>query len=576
MNMHFFRVHNVNKEQRNRQNEKFICSACGKMFLAKNSLRRHKKLVHDKFRYQCTKCNMRVCNLSRHIQSIHEERKNNDKQTQTCNLCGNQFSSQGTLSVHFKSVHDKVRYVCNKCGYKATRTDNLKTHIKTVHEGNKFPCSVCDYKATHKSNLAKHIKTFHKSSTYTNLHPDKPRKDQHVSPQQSNKPGGFDVSSIDIHENPAMILAAEGAEESKTENNAEAEISDGNSPETIVESALYTDYTPISTKAITFIESEVLDERKEDLKNYSTDVQPEVEGEGSDKRSLLPARVSKGDEKEISEQEVAQYSIAESVEPRQQVDGLKSNQSAGSRSKIIKLSRKVCDCDQCEGRKAPEENQIKYQNEKREKIKSSNSFRLPALVRTEQRLNFENALNTEASETDENAKKLFEIDRNREKVLEASGSKLISDKTIVSPGLVEESYFEAVSVGEDLEESSVLDENLTKYKSKFNKFPKEMDSEETPLEALDLLNMNRHELLRLANTLDLPFQYHKRTTEELRKTVAKSYIKSLTSNLRSEKLKHVARKFKLREKKLHRIAGSLRRKYQKNLNIKIIKTILSL
>ena len=124
-----------------------------------------------------------------------------------CNMCGNQFKSQKTLTQHNKDVQIEVDLPCSlcdktfrtkrhlanhkyythtekeslqcdvisddtQCSFQTTSVSNLNAHKKRVHENTanaiqqlhpKFACSSCDFKTSTKYNLKKHEVTCKKS-----------------------------------------------------------------------------------------------------------------------------------------------------------------------------------------------------------------------------------------------------------------------------------------------------------------------------------------------------------------------------------------------------------------------------
>ena len=51
-----------------------------------------------------------------------------------------------SLKEHKKSVHEGVKYQCKHCSYEATIIGHLKEHIRKVHEGVLYPCTYPKYK----------------------------------------------------------------------------------------------------------------------------------------------------------------------------------------------------------------------------------------------------------------------------------------------------------------------------------------------------------------------------------------------------------------------------------------------
>ena len=131
------------------------CEVCGKGFVERNILERHKEAVHDTPETEKYK--------KKQIQKEPVERV-------VCPHCGSTFATKISLRNHIQVVHEDVKFECPHCNYSNGRKSNLDLHIKTKHEGLTFPCPHCSYKATRKHNLKVHIKTTHEGLRFNCPH----------------------------------------------------------------------------------------------------------------------------------------------------------------------------------------------------------------------------------------------------------------------------------------------------------------------------------------------------------------------------------------------------------------------
>ena len=69
----------------------------------------------------------------------------NDIKQYSCNLCGHEASHKNTLTKHKLIVHAGVKFPCGQCNHQATLKENLAEHKRTVIEGVKYACRQCNH-----------------------------------------------------------------------------------------------------------------------------------------------------------------------------------------------------------------------------------------------------------------------------------------------------------------------------------------------------------------------------------------------------------------------------------------------
>ena len=138
---------------------KFVrCDLCGRDFTSKRNLHQHVKLTHD---IKCKICESGFDtrrDLVRHIASVHEW-----KEYFECKICTKGFNSKMDLSRHLKFVHEESKtFKCGICDSAFTQPFHVKRHIKEVHEGVKtFKCGICYSAFTQSCYVKRHIKEVH-------------------------------------------------------------------------------------------------------------------------------------------------------------------------------------------------------------------------------------------------------------------------------------------------------------------------------------------------------------------------------------------------------------------------------
>ena len=143
----------------------FHCTAagCGKAYSRKNTLDRHKKVVHDGVDHECPDCGKRFgrkSSFTAHHKMVHLQER-----PFKCAKCGIVFSSKQKLTSHIITVHKKIKeFKCDQCDKRFGHTDIRKTHIAIVHSLIRYPCTwceTCSHQAFSKEQLKYHIRRVH-------------------------------------------------------------------------------------------------------------------------------------------------------------------------------------------------------------------------------------------------------------------------------------------------------------------------------------------------------------------------------------------------------------------------------
>ena len=87
------------------------------------------------------------------------------KENYQCKICGYQATQKGSLSKHFKNVHQKSENInCSECN-KSIQKGSLKQHMKIFHSGEQtlYNCKVCPFQSIHQGAVIKHVKNIHQT-----------------------------------------------------------------------------------------------------------------------------------------------------------------------------------------------------------------------------------------------------------------------------------------------------------------------------------------------------------------------------------------------------------------------------
>ena len=107
------------------------CSTCEKSFVSKHSLRGHELSHSGEMPYECAKCNMKIRNQSnwkRHEQKCMREEKENNKFN--CTLCPKMFIGEKQLSNHLLYHNEEPKYKCDICNKTYKLSSSLRRHEK--------------------------------------------------------------------------------------------------------------------------------------------------------------------------------------------------------------------------------------------------------------------------------------------------------------------------------------------------------------------------------------------------------------------------------------------------------------
>jgi len=148
---------------------------CGKEYSKNESLKLHRRVVHDQERIKCKQCEKEFrqeSHLKTHVESTHE------KSCNPCDICGKIYPSQTYLKMHINNVHEnkgtkpkqlpsvKNEYMCQLCG-KSRSSNGILHHFvncENYTEGVKYQCDSCEKTYSSRYLLKDHVHVTHKNN----------------------------------------------------------------------------------------------------------------------------------------------------------------------------------------------------------------------------------------------------------------------------------------------------------------------------------------------------------------------------------------------------------------------------
>ena len=124
--------------------ERHLCPECGKSYVQKRNLVRHRKQHHkldDGPRFPCSQCDKKFTmsdDLHSHTNSVHLKIK-----PFKCETCKRLFAHNRSLEPGRYSCTVNAQDVCGHCGKVFKRRVSLEDHART-HDGSvPYPCNKC-------------------------------------------------------------------------------------------------------------------------------------------------------------------------------------------------------------------------------------------------------------------------------------------------------------------------------------------------------------------------------------------------------------------------------------------------
>ncbi|RZC43055.1 endonuclease III-like protein 1, partial [Asbolus verrucosus] len=137
-----------------------ICELCGATLKTKDNLRQHIFYSHNDSRHKCEYCD-KVFKRRTH-RDAHQKKEHLGEATHVCDTCGKKFFSIRNLNTHIKMTHLKLRpYACEFCNSKFSSSHAMKTHRRQHTNETPYKCEVCGEGFRQRVSLKSHLKSKH-------------------------------------------------------------------------------------------------------------------------------------------------------------------------------------------------------------------------------------------------------------------------------------------------------------------------------------------------------------------------------------------------------------------------------
>ena len=126
----FLRIEMHNKRLHSTQGD-FLCKRCDAKFLTKYDLSEHqKKEGHEKEKVKCEICDEKFFKVGfqKHMETVHKQ-----KMSRFCHFCKEEFDNVELQKIHVQTYHNCK---CDICGNEYLTRSSLSVHRKSVHHQN--------------------------------------------------------------------------------------------------------------------------------------------------------------------------------------------------------------------------------------------------------------------------------------------------------------------------------------------------------------------------------------------------------------------------------------------------------
>jgi KRAB domain-containing zinc finger protein len=140
----------------------FKCAICDYATKTKQVMKIHLWTLHfpDMRRFPCVQCD-KIYSLRSQLM-VHTQRIHRGERPFTCDVCSKNYRSSTVLQKHKRIVHNKFRYVCKFCNKEYSEPKGLIAHLFTTHRDDKpYNCPECHNGYISQKHFKNHLRKCH-------------------------------------------------------------------------------------------------------------------------------------------------------------------------------------------------------------------------------------------------------------------------------------------------------------------------------------------------------------------------------------------------------------------------------
>lgn len=152
----------IQHSSKHNRKEKYTCPFCSLSSCTKTGIVKHFNFHEDTREYKCKDCDFATNKIEEYYKHglTHYSREKDKKHT--CGECEKKFSSLESLKKHKKTIHQGQGLKCPNCPYTTYNKKVMRRHCECHTLNGEFTCRYCNYSSNKKRTVVVHEKKVHK------------------------------------------------------------------------------------------------------------------------------------------------------------------------------------------------------------------------------------------------------------------------------------------------------------------------------------------------------------------------------------------------------------------------------